>query len=299
MKFIIPIIIILLSYQHSYSQGCGDGGACTIESFSPNHISKKNKSSLAFGISGGLADYDIGILGNYISYITEISKSVSLELKLTSLLQGGNGIVRWGLSDAFLNLNYRANRNHAFTLGYKYPINYADDKNNGNTLPMDYQSSLGTQDLILVYAYSQNQFQIAIGSQIVIQQNKNAFNPIDFTGRLSEFQNTNGFNRSSDIILRASYLIDINDKWSITPTVVPIYHLANDEYLVVEDDIERSIEIDGSQGLTFNVGSYFDYKISKRETLRFNLALPLYVREARPEGLTRAFVANAEIKVYF
>ena len=48
----------------------------------------------------------------------------------------------------FLNANYKASEKLKFTIGSKIPLSNANKTDNNLSLPMDYQASLGTLDLI-------------------------------------------------------------------------------------------------------------------------------------------------------
>jgi hypothetical protein len=82
----------------------------------------------------------------------------------------------------------------------------------------------------------------------------------------------------------------------LTPSILPIYHLGNDTY---KDELDFEKEIIGSKGLTLNGTMFLDYEINKRNVLQFNLGIPFVVREKRPDGLTRSFIANFEYRIKF
>ena len=96
--------------------------------------------------------------------------------------------------------------------------------------------------------------------------------------------------------MRASYPLNLGSKLILTPSLLPIYHLANDKFTDI-DGIEQ--EIEGSQGLTFNWNLYFDYPLNDLQNLQLSVGAPFVVREARPDGLTRSFVANLEYRIRF
>jgi hypothetical protein len=58
-------------------------------------------------------------------------------------------------------------------------------------------------------------------------------------------------------------------------------------------------EIEGSDGLTLNATCHFLLSVGEKSKLSFNIGFPLIVREARPDGLTRSFVAGVEYGVMF
>ena len=74
---------------------------------------------------------------------------------------------------------------------------------------------------------------------------------------------------------------------TITPGLLPIFHLGEDEYTDV-DGVVQSIA--GSDGLTLNGTVFLDYQLGSGNALEFSIGFPFIVREARPDGLTRSFV---------
>jgi len=282
------------------AQGCSDAGVCTIDSFKPHehNDSDQNQNTFKLGLNIGSADNDINVFGSYIDYRRRLTERLTVDAKLTTLSQSGNDVSSFGLSDLYVNGNFKVGNNASFTLGFKVPLSDANKKENDLALPMDYQSSLGTFDLVLGIGYSIKKLQLLAAIQQPLTQNSNEFlsNQYPLDSPLRNFQSTNQFKRSGDILLRASYPIGVGQKLIITPSLLPIYHLSNDKFTDI-DGIEK--EIDGSQGLTLNWNLYFDYSLNKRQALQLSLGSPFIVRETRPDGLTRSFVANLEYRINF
>ena len=163
---------------------------------------------------------------------------------------------------------------------------------------MDYQSSLGTFDLIFGIGYEIKKIQFVAAIQLPLSQNDNQFIASNYpnNSKFRSFQSTNKFERSSDILLRVSYPINITSKLKLTPSILPIYHLTNDKYT---DQFNVLQTIKGSQGLTLNGNAYLDYEINSKNIIQLNIGIPFIVRDARPDGLARSFVANIEYRIKF
>lgn len=299
LNFLCTIFLITFTY-YTNAQGCSDAGFCTIDSFKPGTSNNDaiQKNQFKIGFSFGSADNSITTFGNYIEYNRLLNDKFGIDLKLTSLAQNGNDISTFGLSDIYLNTNYKINEKTTFTIGAKIPLSDGNKMKENISLPMDYQSSLGTFDLIIGVGYKINNIQLVGALQQPLSQNNNRFIAENYpvNSEFREFQSTNNFKRSGDILLRASYLIKFGDKFKISPSLLPIYHLTNDRYtdvLGVEKDIK------GSQGLTLNGNAYFDYEINQKSDLQLNLGVPFVIRDTRPDGLTRSFVVNLEYRIRF
>ena len=302
-KFNLTIAFIFLQViltKYTFGQGCSDAGFCTINSFKPNSTDsiKETINQLKIGVFFGKADHSIFVYGSYIEYNRLINDEFSVDIKLTSLAQNGNDISEFGFSDLFINVTYNVNKKIKLILGAKVPFSLANRSLNDLPLPMDYQSSLGTFDLIFGVGYQIKRLQFVAAIQQPITQNDNQFlaSSYPLNSELSVFQSTNKFKRSGDVLLRISYPINLSKNFKLTPSILPIYHLSNDKYT---DELNMEREIAGSQGLTLNGNLYLDYKINKMMGLQLNVGSPFIVRESRPDGLTRSFIANLEYKIKF
>ena len=295
-KFILIVTILFaIGASYSYGQGCSDAGFCTMNSFKPNNTDSTEvlNNQFKIGVFYGKADNSISVFGNYLEYNRQLSKKFGLDAKLTTIAQDGNGISAFGLSDIFLNANYKVNEKVKLTLGAKTPLSDASNTRNNLPLPMDYQASLGTFDLIFGIGYEIKKIQVVAAIQQPLTQNENQFIAKNY---LSSFQSTNKFKRSGDVLLRISYPITIDSKLKLTPSILPIYHLTNDKYT---EDSNVQKEITGSQGLTLNANAFLDYEFNSKNIIQLNLGIPFIVRDSRPDGLTRSFIANIEYRIKF
>ncbi|TAG29990.1 MAG: hypothetical protein EAZ35_08820 [Sphingobacteriia bacterium] len=299
MKILFITNLSLATY-YSNAQGCSDAGFCTINSLKPNSNdnSLKNKNQIKVGFSWGSADNSVSIFGNHIEYNRQISSRFGIDAKITSLHQNGNGISNFGISDIYLTGNYKLSEKLKLVFGTKAPFTNGNKKKDNIALPMDYQSSLGTFDLILGVGYEVKKWQFLFGYQQPLSQNKNEFlrESYPLNSKLREFQSTNKFKRSGDVLLRVSFPIMLAKKLKISPSLLPIYHLTNDKYI---NSLGIENEITGSKGLTLNGNAYLDYEVNNKNNLQLNIGLPFVIRDTRPDGLTRSVVVNLEYKIKF
>jgi hypothetical protein len=300
MKRIITIITFVFCATIAKSQGCSDAGFCTINSFKSTtgktHSVNYN-NQFRMGASVGSADNDITVFSTSVEYSRQLNKSLTADIKMTFLSQSGNNISTAGLSDIFANVNYAVSKKVELILGAKIPLSGANKQKNGLTLPMDYQSSLGTFDVIVGLGYKLEKWKFNIGWQQPLSQNRNTFIAENYplNSPLHSFQSTNNYSRSGDALLRVSYQFELSKKLLLTPGILPIYHLANDEFY----DINGKQIINGSKGLTLNAIVYLNYKINKKNALEFNMGSPLVARDVRPDGLTRSFIATLQYQLSF
>ena len=300
MKRFFILIPILFLIEFINGQGCSDAGFCSIHSFKPGGVKeeKTKLNSIKAGVFYGQASHSINATGNYLEYNRTTKNKLDLGLKLTSMYQSGNNISAAGIGDLFLSTAYPVSEKTQMTLGFKISLSDGNKKKNGLPLPMDYQASLGTFDLIFGIGYVVKKIQLVAAIQQPLSQNKNTFFAEDYpmSSVLRTFPSTNNFKRSGDILLRASYPIEAGKKVIITPGILPIYHLANDKYT---DKMGMEKEITGSQGLTFNTNIFLDFLINENNILQLNAGGPIIDRDVKPEGLGRRFVITLEYKIRF
>jgi len=297
------IFILLLAHLYSgslFSQGCSDAGFCTMSDFKPEEADSLTASvnKLLFGVTFGSADHNISVFGTYLEYNRKFGRKFGVDIKATTLSQSGNGVSTFGVGDLFLSGSYRINKIFGLTMGVKVPLTDGNRLLNNQPLPMDYQSSLGTFDLIIGSGFNLKKLQMVLAVQYPLTQNSNTFLSSDYSAdnALSGFQSTNKYIRSSDILFRISYTFKLGKKLNLIPGLLPIYHLSNDKFTDF-DQIQK--EIVGSEGLTLNANLYLNYEINNNSNVQLIFGAPLIIRDARPDGLTRHYVFSLEYNFSF
>ncbi len=300
-KITCSLVILITSLSPiANGQGCSDAGICTLESFKPNTADSSAHAwnQLNTSISYGSADHDITVVGAYIVYNRTINPKLGIDSKITMLSQSDNNLTTYGLADFYITANYKLNKNIKLTIGSKIPFSDGNKMKDNMPLPMDFQASLGTLDLIFGMGIIVQGWQLVAAIQQPLTQNNNKFIASDYPleSAFRRFQSTNNYQRSGDVLLRLSYPVNFGPRFRFTPSLLPIYHLANDKF-TDSDGLEK--EIIGSQGLTLNANTYFDWQISLKNSLQLNVGAPLIIRDARPDGLTRHFLASVEYRFFF
>ncbi len=296
-KLFLLLVTIVLVYAVN-AQGCSDAGFCSLKYAANN----SNKNSIAIGNVSGVTDGQTFVNGTYISYAKQLSKRFLWDTKLTANYASGKLANNFNVGDVFTNISVAAWQNktkqNSFTAlaGIKIPLTAANDKAGGKPLPMAYQVSLGTYDLLVGGSLQVNKWEFTNAWQIPVSgENKNTF--IKEYSVSNDFPTTNKFKRRADVLLRAAYNIKkAGNKFSFKPNLLAIYHLGKDSY---EDIYAKRQLLPGSDGLTLNANVIAKYAINKTNSIELSLAAPFVVREVRPDGLTREFTAGIEYKISF
>lgn len=288
-KILILAIATMFFYSNTYSQGCGDAGACSIgvmKVSDQDSTNIKNKNFFKIGTTFGLAQYDVKIVSPYMEYTRILSGHFKASVKLSSSAHYGDLTTTYGLSDLYLTGAYSFLSNFTFVAGIKLPLNKADMSLDGLDLPMSYQSTLGTTDLITGLTYRKKAFSFSLAYQQPISQNNNGFYLEDYPVNTidTNYLSTNGYYRQSDVLLRLSHTLNFkNKKMTLISSILPIYHLGKDTYI---NKLNEEVEIDESQGLTLNLNLFYQYKLTDKSRIELSVGAPIRTRTARPDGLT-------------
>jgi hypothetical protein len=299
MKKLILVFGFILSVNYTFSQGCSDAGICSVNSgFESDGNQFKNR--IEFAAIYSLGEADIAYFSPYISYTKRFNERFSFTGKVTFSTANGSFGTRSQFGDAFLIGNYtfkeKNNKQWSVLTGLKFPFTASNLKINGYSLPLDYQSSLGTIDLFLGSNLTYKKWDFNAAIQIpVVNLNKNSY--FKEYGGTNDFPSTNLFERKPDALIRATYSIKTpNKKFTFKPNVLFIYHLGDDSF---ENIFGQRESINGSEGLTVNGNIITSYTLTKQSSLELSIATPFVVREIRPDGLTRSFVLGLQYQYSF
>lgn len=306
-KVLFAASMFALSINKSGAQGCSDAGVCTIHSLkknTDNYIKEDKKiNEIMIGFAFGKGERSVSYYTPYIEYTRSITDKTSVTGKVVFSAISGELANTSGFGDLFLSVNHaidvKRKWQKSFVVGLKIPFDEADIVKKGIHLPMPYQTSLGTTDLVLGLNFARNSF----GATIAVQQplkpiNDNKFLPENYPSvpLTNKYFPSNKFSRTGDVLLRLSYNFKLNKRFSIRPSFLSIYHEANDTY-VDANKIRR--EIEKSAGLTANANVFVDYTLKNGSEFELSLGTPFIIRTNRPDGLTRSFVASLEYKFSF
>ncbi len=299
MKNLLLTITLLFSITLLQAQGCSDAGICSIGN-SFQSTEKEFKNNMEISAIFGAGEAHVTYFSPYISYGRKVNDHFSWSSKVTFSSANGSFGTRASFGDAYLIGNYafatKNKKQWSVLVGGKIPFTSSNLKINGYSLPLDYQSSLGTFDFFLGTNFKYKNWDFNAALQIpVFNNNKNSYFAA-FSGT-DDFLTTNLFERKSDALFRATYSLHTkNQKFSFKPNVLFIYHLGEDSF---ENSFGKRESYVGSEGLTINGNLITAYNINKQKSIELSLATPFLVRDIRPDGLTRSFVLALHYKILF
>ncbi|MBK6628614.1 MAG: hypothetical protein IPJ87_05295 [Flavobacteriales bacterium] len=327
--------VLLFTMHRAYAQGCSDAGVCTAGPL--------GEPPLLLGDSAAVTNEPRHLLRLTFSYAvgeqgtTVIQEVAELSLGLTRRLglhvrlpfqqaSGELGSVS-GVGDPVATLSYaawrrdpvlmdgrkirwRGARRLDVLLGVKAPSNQADaTTDDGKPLPMPYQTSLGTTDLLAGIHYRHDRWTVAMAyQQVLVHHNENRFSHEVWMDdmRAAGYFESAFLQRASDAVVRLQYAVPIG-RVTVQPGLLAIVHLGQDRRLAtptdttLTHDLLAAVEegVPGSEGLTLNVTVDARWRLSDRWALELSYGSPLVTRTVRPDGLTRSLVANLGLAYRF
>lgn len=183
-------------------------------------------------------------------------------------------------------------------LGLRIPTGEANRSlDSGDPLPMPYQTSLGTVDLILGVSYRPGLWIFGAGYQQPLNSNRNGYLATLDSLSTEPFPSTRNFERRGDAVVRFGRQFgQDSDPWVFSTSALGIVHLGQDRYEEPDGEM-RSIE--GSEGLTLNLTGSVRRNWDSKNSLGLDVGFPLLVREVRPDGLISGFVLGLKWRSSF
>ena len=295
--------LMLLANSNSQAQGCSDAGICSVGASSSLKVSGEEKDSSAREWLGALsstlsfASGEQQILAGQLILEPHLflTKHIEWQVRVPFLINEGNLARTSGIGDVASALVFRLHQDKQtefwVSAGVRLPVGNTDLKKDQRSLPMPYQTGLGTTDILPALSLRMNRWSIAAAGQFIVKQsNANSFSTSLWSENkdAQEYFNSRKLRRGNDLSLRSDYRFGSEKKW-IAPGVLMIYRLGGDTY--INNDGNR-VKIDNSEGLTLNIVATGLLRKSERSSWSAQLGFPVIVRETRADGLTRSVVLN-------
>lgn len=313
------------------AQGCSDAGVCTAGPigefhFSPDSLPKRTEPRHMARItySHGIGERRTVIQQIIPELAIGITKRLGLQAKvpymsaLGDLSNAGGTRPNAGIGDAVITASYtfikEQDRMLTGVLGMRLPTGTTDAQNTDPTtsqrirsLPMPYQTGLGTTDLLFGLIYRRGRITTTLAYQHVLDnRNMNAFDHASWDNdarALGHFE-SNRLERADDAVARIQYAIPWR-RFSFQPGLLGIMHMAEDRRLEGMADpggimpMAGMVQVPGSKGLTLNATMDLRYRIAGNWHAELSYGSPLLVRKERPDGLTRSMVLNVGLRYAF
>lgn len=299
----LAAFIAFLSLSSVLGQGCSDAGFCTIPSFKPLNEDQNTPFQLELRASLEGSEPGALIISPQLWFQYAPSAVVKFSVKLPYWLLNDDSLGSVAtFNDPIVSTSIRVHHDDKVSVhitgGFRFGLNNANRLGtNDISLPMDYQSSLGTTDLIIGGNARFGDLSASLALQFPVwQYNENQHVVLRYLRPQDGIDPTTlRFDRKADIMLRIDKRWTFTN-WGVQVGLLPIYHLANDELKSTENT--GIVIIEGSSGLTVNVPFGAWYRLNSW-TFGLDGGVPILVRDERPDGLTRRFVIQPRVAYSF
>jgi hypothetical protein len=308
MKVATLILLICLAYCELIAQGCSDAGFCTMGAMKPDQ--PYNKRIAVRLRSMELSFYRGTTTLTPIIYVATADLNFSLNQKNTfqvklpyqavtgrlSNTQGAGDISICFTRQLFDGDQYSIN----WSLGGKIPTNHSDKSTvDGLPLPMYYQTSLGTYDVISGVSLISRKWLLATGIQIPLNQNNNQFVWSAWDGNENE-EYANHYNQAKDLKRGIDVMVRVErnfrfSKFNFSLGVLPIYRITRDQFTKSGPNAgspEVRVQPDAAMGLACSAIGTVGYSFDVRSSIRLLVGHKFVQRDVNPDGLTRELVSS-------
>jgi len=284
MKNIIFSLLILIFSGNSVLliAQCSDAGVCSV-----GHIMDDNKDNILninlgykFGSSGKEDDvkYHSFLLGAVYNVLEKTAFQMSIPYNIQS---GPLGDVK-GIGDLLISVTQNFISQNNSSLDASIGAKFATGEDNADNLPMAYQSSLGSNDILFTINYNYKNIGFGVGYQLAGERN----------------DNITKLKRGDDLLLRASYNF-LLDRLNITPQILFIKRLSESNIVNSASmaPMETYIDVENSDQAQLNLLTVIQYQIDNNYSLFADFAIPFIKREVNVDGLTRSFSASIGVQL--
>lgn len=299
-KCTLILILLFCNLLKASAQGCSDAGVCSagssykMEADSMDE-SKAAPTSISITASAGFGEQGVAVYQVLPELNIGITKKLSWQVRVPFLSISGNLAAVSGVGDvtsgfSFVAIKNKTNRTTIYG-GIKIPASDANIKKDNRSLPMPYQTSLGTLDFLGAISTSVQNWKATLGYQRVLDNgNKNQFTRALWVNNkdAQTYFESNGFIRGDDASFKVEYNYETS-KWMISPGILAIYRL-NEDQLLDANNVHRPIS--QSDGLTLNLTANARYETGKKSAFMLQFGFPVIIRKVRADGLTRSAVLN-------
>jgi hypothetical protein len=282
-------MMLIAAYHSSTAQGCSDAGVCTMGTMrSATHDRDTSAyASVTLTPSYGAGEQGVAIVQVLPEVEWRVAHLVTLRASLPLMYTSGSLGTNSGIGDAVFSVSRTFQLSDdvgmGLTLGTRLPTGTTNAVYTATaSLPMPYQTGLGTTDLVVGVSSTFDRWSVALGYQRVLANN----NLNTYVDQGLDYFTSKDYQRGDDAILRIGRAIPIADI-DLVPSVLAIYR--------VQQDRVMGERVEGSDGLTLNLALAASASIADRMNLRFDVAAPVIVRKVRADGLTRALVVSLSL----
>lgn len=301
MRLALFVYTVLMVPLTATAQGCSDAGFCTMGAMKPDQpFNKKVRfqlNSMEFSFYRGTTTLTPEIYVATADLNFSLTRKMSWQVKLPYQWVSGRLASTEGVGDISLCLTRNFKRNDKFDINYsigaKVPTNNSSKTVDNRPLPMYYQTSLGTFDLVGGVSLISRKWLFAAGIQVPFGENGNQFVWSAWAGTeeksyVDKYNMAKDLRRGTDVMLRAERNFRLS-RWNFSVGLLPIYRVNRDAF--TNSRGQRVISKDAS-GLALSGLVTAGYSFNVRSQVRCLVGHVIVRRDLNPDGLSRELVSS-------
>ena len=275
-------------------QGCSDAGACSIGSMDhQDEEAVPPKIKLSYEQSFGLGEKFIFISQTSLTLEHRIFKNTAYIVRVPFIFTSGNIGNTTGIGDVIVSVVQQVMQTDksqlGFLVGTRLRTNNSGFSFAGNPLPMAYQTSLGTYDIIGGVQYIWKTWNFYMAYQHPFGRNQNQYlNDPEITDPKKIYYESAYLKRGDDLALRLQKDFKLKKQQTLQTGIMAIYRIQKSE--IIKND--KNVVLDGTSGITLNLYLTYAKKLKGNGILYVTAAAPVIDRAYRADGLTRNFVLS-------
>ena len=297
IRYLFFSIGFLISVFPTFSQGCSDAGFCTMGAMKPDQSFSRQINfklrSVEFSFYRGTSTLTPIIYSLTADLNFGISEKLGVQVKMPyQWVEGRLGNTE-GAGDISVSLTQTLFRNNSLdlnaTLGAKIPTgNSTLTADNGLVLPMYYQTSLGSYDIVGGVSLLTKKWLLAFGYQQALTANENTYRYGEWVRApdreyISSYDVGVGLKRGIDLMLRVEHSVRFIN-WGLSFGLLPIYRITPDEGLIEAREDAGEIK---TTGLALSYLTGINYQFNTTSSVKALYGYKLIDRKTNPDGLTR------------
>lgn len=308
ISLILSILCLVIIIEQGYAQGCSDAGFCTMGAMRPNqHFSSKKAirlRSVEVLQYVGFTKFKDVILSTLVDVNFSIGRHGSAQVKLPFTSVSGSLANTYGLSDISYSYTHalveKQNYQLLATIGGKIPTNNASKQSaDGRPLPMYYQTSLGTYDLVAGASFIARNWLFAAGYQQALTEADSKFRWSEWNTSTQKaealaYPPSWKLRRGSDVMARVERNFR-STKWNAYLGLLAIYRITKDE--ISKGNENNRIAVAKTTGPAITALSGVGYKFSAATAIKGMFGQKITNRETNPDGLSREWVATLSVEI--
>lgn len=320
MGFGLAILLIFIQASRLHAQGCSDAGFCTMGAMRPNQNapggSMLKLRSLEFSQYVGRTEFKDYIIAYQADFNFTIGKKIGAQIKIPYMMINGPLAKTKGFGDVSVSASRGiaewGNWQLSTTVGFKFPVriveepfkkdvnysNYVSDE--GKPLPMYYQSSLGTFDIVWGASVRNKNWMFATGLQYSVNRNDNMFlwgpwrSSQDSIIAL-EYPRAKELKRGFDIMFRVERNFRFS-RFNCYVGALPIWRLTPDTFTLPNGTRTNA---EGSTGVAMTILTGAGYQFNVHHAIKLLFGKQVIKREHNPDGLSRLWVTSINYEIKF